>query len=208
MVNLNGIKNIIFDLGDVIINLDQHKTILAFQDLLGSSFAKMEKKLIANNVLEKFEIGEISADEFISFFKSYNLTLSNQEILEAWNSMLLNLPEERIKLIHQLANDYRIFLLSNTNYFHLNYIDDYVAKKFDMENMAQPFEKAYYSHEMGLRKPNPEIFKAILNENCLIPKETLFIDDSNQHIIAAKELNLRTHHLVKPETIIDLFNAN
>ncbi|PCJ23347.1 MAG: haloacid dehalogenase [Flavobacteriales bacterium] len=208
MVQLKGIKNIIFDLGDVIINLDQNKTILAFQKLFGNKFGEMEKDLRGNNILEKYETAEISSDEFLSFFKTYNSTLTNQQIIATWNSILLDIPKERLELINQLSKEYRIFLLSNTNDFHIEYIDNYVRNKFNIDNVAELFEKAYYSHEMGLRKPDSKIFLTIINDKNLVPKETLFIDDSEQHIISAKQLNLKTYHLKSSETIVDIFNAD
>lgn len=207
-MELTGINNIIFDLGDVIINIDHNKAALAFQKLVGSQFKEMEVDLSSNKILEKFETGALTTNEFISFFKSYNSNLTDQEIIDAWNTMLLDIPEERITMINKIAKQYRVFLLSNTNEIHLKYIDDYVAKKFGMINMSQPFEKAYYSHKMGLRKPNSQIFEAILSDKNLVAKETLFIDDSEQHIITAKKLNLKTHYLLKTETIIDIFNVN
>jgi len=208
VVNLVGIKNIIIDLGDVIINIDPNKAISSFQKLFGSDFSKMEECLTTNKILERFETAEISSNEFIDFFKSFKPSLSSQEIIEAWNSMLFDIPEERITLIKQLAKQHRVFLLSNTNEIHLNYINDYVKTNFHMDTMSVPFEKAYYSHKMGLRKPNAEIFEAILEEKKLVAEETLFIDDSEEHIITAKQLNLETHHLLSDETLVDIFNED
>ena len=208
MVQLKGIKNIIFDLGGVIINLNPPAAILSFQELFKDTYAEMEKELHSRKILNKFETAEISTDEFISFFKSFKPNLSNIEVIDAWNSMLLDIPRERLELIKKLAKQYRVFLLSNTNEIHLKYIDEYVITEFKMSSISVPFEKAYYSHQMRLRKPNPEIFKAIIEDKNLFPNETLFIDDSEQHIIAAKKLNLETHYLLESETIIDIFNAN
>ncbi len=207
-MDLKGIKNIIFDLGNVIIDIDPNKVVQRFQSLLNGTFPKLEKDIASSGILEKYETAEISTAEFISFFKSYDSALTTQEVIEAWNSMLLDIPKERLELIEGLSKEYRVFLLSNTNELHLNYIDDYVAKKFQMKLMSDPFEKAYYSHKMKLRKPNPEIFNEILKDKNLIAKETLFIDDSEEHIVTAKGLNLKTHHLLDDETIIDIFHAN
>jgi putative hydrolase of the HAD superfamily len=207
-MKLKGIKNIIFDLGDVIINIDSDLVITAFKELFSENYDEMEKELHSKNVLEKFETGEYAADGFISFFQSYNQKLTTKEITDAWNKMLLDIPQERLKLIDKLAKQYRIFLLSNTNEIHLSYIDNYVLENFQIKSMLVNFEKAYYSHELGLRKPNPAIFEHILLDKNLVAEETLFIDDSEEHIIAAKQLNLKTHHLLASETIIDIFNVN
>jgi glucose-1-phosphatase len=208
MVQLKGIKNIIFDLGEVIINLSPQSTVSAFQELLKDTYIEMEKELHSKKVLNKFETGEISTEGFTSFFKTYKPKLSDQEIIDAWNSMLLDIPEERLNVIKKLGKRYRLFLLSNTNGIHLNYINRYVKNEFSMEAMSMPFEKAYYSHQMGCRKPDSKIFETILIEQNILPDETLFIDDSEQHILAAKKLNLKTHHLLEPETILDIFNVN
>lgn len=208
MVKLEGIKNIIFDLGGVIINLDPQATIDAFKNLFQEGFEAMEKELYSNKLLDRLETGEITTDEFISFFQSHKATLPSEHITKAWNSMLLDIPHERILMIRNLARKYRVFLLSNTNQIHLDYINNYVNNEFGFTSMSHPFEKAYYSHQMGLRKPDSEIFETILRDKNLLPAETLFIDDSEQHIVAAKQLDLKTHHLLESETIIAIFNVN
>ncbi len=202
---LKGIKNIIFDLGDVIININASLTIYAFQQLLQEAYPAMEKELHSKKIVEKFEKGIYSTTDFISFLKKHLPTLTSATIIKAFNAMLLDIPEERISLIKKLSKNYRVFLLSNTNEIHLDFINQHVSKKFGLKSIATIFEKTYYSHEMGLRKPNPEIFKLILADKNLNAAETLFIDDSEEHIITAKQLNLKTYHLIKPETILDIF---
>ena len=204
-MQLQGIKNIIFDLGDVIININASLTVDAFQQLLKDAYPNMEIELHTKKVINSFEIGDYSSANFVSFFKKYQPKLTSQAIINCWNAMLLDIPEERITLIKNLAKNYRIFLLSNTNEIHLKFINQYVLEKFGLTTMSAIFEKAYYSYQIGLRKPNPEIFKLILNDKRLKAEETLFIDDSEEHIITAKQLNLKTYHLVKPETILAIF---
>ena len=204
-MQLQGIKNIVFDLGDVIININASLTIHAFQQLLLETYPAMEKELHSRKIIERFEKGTYSKVDFISFIKKYHPNLTSVAIIKALNSMLLDIPEERIMLIKKLSKNYRVFLLSNTNEIHLEFINQYVSEKFGLKSIAAIFEKAYYSFEMGLRKPNPKIFKLILVDKNLKAEETLFIDDSKEHIIAAKQLNLKTYHLIKPETILDIF---
>ncbi len=208
MVQLTGIKNIILDLGGVIINLNPEATINSFKRIFNDQFDAMQKDLHQKNVLDKFETGELSLDEFILFFQTHQPTLSSEKIINSWNSMLLDIPKERLALIQNLSKRHRVFLLSNTNPIHLEFIDNYVRLNFELSSMATPFEKAYYSHQMGLRKPDPKIFETIIEDKNLLTDETLFIDDSEQHIITAKQLNLKTHHLLETENIVDLFNAN
>lgn len=208
MMDLQHTKNIIFDLGGVIINLNPNAVINTFKNLVKDTYPAMEQDLYENKVLEKYEKGQYTSSDFISFFRSYDSRLLEQDIVEAWNSMLLDIPEERIFLIRNLSRKYRIFLLSNTNEIHMNHINSYMADEYGFKDMSYLFEKAYYSHLMGLRKPQPSIFETILNENKLVAEETLFIDDSEEHIIAAKQLNLKTYHLKHPETITDIFHEH
>ena len=207
-MKLAGIKNIIFDLGNVIIDIDHNRVAIAFQDLMGDSYDVMHQRLSVESILNKFEVGAISTKEFISFFQHFKSSLTDQEIMDAWNRMLLDIPIERIALINELAKEYRIFLLSNTNEIHLKSIDQYVVDHFKINVISEPFEKAYFSHKMKLRKPGEAIFKEVMSDSNLKPEETLFIDDSEEHIITAKLLNLKTHHLLNDETILDIFNAD
>ena len=204
-MQLEGIQNIIFDLGDVIINIHPNNAIQGFRNLFSHSFAELEQDLEKEKILTKYETGEITTNDFISFFQTRNKQLREEEIITVWNSMLLDIPEERVQLIKKLSKQYRVFLLSNTNEIHLNFINNYVTNQFQLAAIDNLFEQAYYSHEMGLRKPNTPIFKTIIEEHQLIPEKTLFIDDTEEHIIGAKKLNLKTFHLVKPTTINDIF---
>lgn len=120
--------------------------------------------------------------------------------------MLLDLPEERLALLKQLKKEYRIFLFSNTNAIHLEAISNICQKHHAFSNLDHYFEKAYYSHLFGQRKPNPKAFQTILQENQLIANQTLFIDDSLQHVTGAKAIGLQTIYLEKDKTILDLFD--
>ncbi len=207
-MNLTGIKNIILDLGEVIINLSQERTIHAFKNLFNDQFEVMQTELQNQNILTRYEIGEITSQEFLNFFKGFNQQLTDEAICDAWNSMLLDIPKERIELIAVLAKKYRLFLLSNTNEIHLAFINNYVNTQFGLSSISAPFERSHFSHLMKMRKPNAVIFNEVLTQNNLIAQETLFIDDTEEHIITAKQLNLKTHHLLATETITDLFHEN
>lgn len=192
---LENIKNIILDLGGVIINLNQQLTYDAFKNLFPSKYEEILIELESNNYLEKFEISEISKREFISFFQKFDASISESEIKKAWNSMLLDIPEERIELIQNLAKNYNVYLLSNTNEIHYQFIDGYVAEKFNGLSFKSLFKHAYLSHKIQLRKPNPAIFSYVLQQSKLLPQETLFIDDTFEHINSAKQKGIQTHHL-------------
>ena len=194
-MDLNGVKNIIFDLGGVIINLNQDLTYKGFQDLFPTQFDEIQDELEKSEILNRFETGEVAEDDFISFFSKYNTEITSDNLKAAWNNMLLDIPKERIELIIKLSSTYNIYLLSNTNPIHLKAIDDYVIQNFKMNQLDELFIKAYYSHKIKLRKPNKAIFEYVLNDGNLKAGETLFIDDSQEHIVSAKKLGIITHHL-------------
>lgn len=205
---LENIKNIILDLGGVIINLNQQLTYDAFKRLFPHKYEEILIELDYNNYLEKFETAEISKKEFISFFQKFDASILENEIEKGWNSMLLDIPKNRIQLMESLAKKYNVYLLSNTNEIHYQFIDEYVAEKYNGFRFRSLFKHTYLSHEIKLRKPNTAIFKYVLSDAKLLPEETLFIDDTLEHINAAKQLGIKTHHLNLQEnqTLNQLFN--
>jgi putative hydrolase of the HAD superfamily len=207
---LENIKNIILDLGGVIINLNQQLTYDAFKNLFPSKYEEILIELESNNYLEKFEISEISKKEFISFFQKFDASISESDIKKAWNSMLLDIPKDRIAFIENLAKNFNVYLLSNTNEIHYQFIDGYVAEKFNGLSFKSLFKHTFLSHEIKLRKPNPAIFSHVMSHSNLFPHETLFIDDTLEHINSAKQLGIQTHHLnlQDNQSLIQLFNEH
>ncbi|MCB8995295.1 MAG: HAD family phosphatase [Bacteroidales bacterium] len=202
-----GIKNIIFDLGGVIVNLDYSLTISAFKALGMPSNEKIYSQFNQLSWFDKYDTGGITSDEFLNqIAKLLSPETTRKQIIDAWNAMLLDLPKERAELLLNLKNRYRTFLLSNTNELHLQYYLPKVKEWYGMDGLKTFFEKDYYSHILGMRKPHVETFQYILRENDLFPSETLFIDDSYQHIVGANAAGLRTYHLQAPETIMDVFH--
>ena len=196
-------KAIIFDLGGVIINIDYTLTQRAFAKLGIDEKNEFYSKKKQTKIFDKLEIGTICNTQFLKELqkKSNNSTL--QEIKDAWNSMLLDMPKERLDFIHSLKENYTIYLLSNTNSIHINRIKKDMGKK-KWEYFISLFDKIYLSHEIGMRKPNKKAFQVILKENDLKPEEVLFIDDSSQHINSARELKINCHLLKKTENIVTL----
>jgi putative hydrolase of the HAD superfamily len=195
------INNIIFDFGDVFIDLDKQIVFREMQKKGGEGLTPM---LIALN--NAYEIGDISSEEFIDRLKTSYPNATANEIIEIWNSMLLDFPEYRLEFIENLAreNRYRLFLLSNTNALHIPHVETKMGfKRFN--RFKDSFEKFYLSHEIGLRKPDREIFQFVLDDNGLIAEETLFIDDSKENTDAASALGLQCWNLrVGQEDIIEL----
>lgn len=208
MINpANKYKNIIFDLGGVLLNIDYSLVTKAFLALGLTDFDKLYSKAQQTKLFDLYEKGQISSEAFRNHVKTcFSTPIDDNTIDKAWNAMLLDLPPERLHLLQQLKTKHRIFLLSNTNDIHIQYINNYLQETFGIDDLSGYFEKVYLSYEVGMRKPDAEIFELVLSENNLDPNETLFIDDSIQHIESAKKLGIHTYWLdVKKESVMDLF---
>lgn len=188
---------IIFDLGGVILNIDYHKTSQAFKKLGVTSFDDIYTQAKQSHLFDSYETGKISSSDFRQQIRELSgLNLSDIQIDEAWNAMLLDLPEGRLELLKSLSQEMPIFLYSNTNEIHYNAFRDYNLKTFgNKELLEEIFNQTYYSHHLQMRKPHAEGFEHIIQINGLTPEKTLFIDDSEQHLIGAKKVGLQTHWL-------------
>ena len=201
---MKNIKAIIFDLGAVILNIDYQNTINAFSKLGVKNASSFYSKKVQTNLFNQIETGDITAEKFLTELQKETNNASINQVAEAWNAMLLDLPENRLTLIQSLKKEYSIYLLSNTNTIH---IDAFKKKlrKANWKKFCNLFDKMYLSHELGLRKPNVAIFEYLLKEQNLQAHEVFFIDDSPQHIEGANKLGIKTHHLKNGEEITALF---
>lgn len=149
-----------------------------------------------NQTFTDFEMGLISSDEFVTRLSKHAPPgTSDTEIIEIWNRMLLELPRERIEMLLLLKKKYKVFLLSNTNEIHINYINEYLRQTYpDIEFETACFHRVYYSYRMGNRKPNLSIYKDLLEKESILPEETIFIDDNIDNIHAARKIGLSAHH--------------
>jgi putative hydrolase of the HAD superfamily len=199
---MKQIKNIIFDLGGVIINLDINKTIVEFNKLAETPFESIYTQLQQNQLFDLLDKGMISeADFFEEIKKLINSNNDKQELIKAWNAMLLDFPSERLSLLETLKPKYRLFLLSNTNETHINAFEGDLFKTSGFKNLEPYFEKVYYSCRIGMRKPDQIIFEQVLKENQLIANETLFIDDTQQHVDGARKTGIHGHLLHKNKEV-------
>lgn len=191
---MKKIDNIIFDLGNVILDIDYQSTIKAFEKIGIENASILYSKSSQTKIFDQLETGKITKEDFILEIQKIIPKASKSEIINAWNAIIKDLPESRIDILKNLKDKFSIFLLSNTNSIHIDYIVKKIGeRKYD--EFYNLFDKVYYSHEVKLRKPDPNIFKLVINENNLKIKNTLFIDDSIQHINSAKKLGLQTYHL-------------
>ena len=201
---MKNIDNIIFDLGNVILNIDYQNTIDAFKKIGVPNASSFYSKSSQLNIFNQLETGHISKQNFILEIQKITPKASASQIINAWNAILQDLPNERLEILKNIKDKFSIFLLSNTNSIHIEKIIDKLGEK-KYEEFYNLFEKVYYSHEVKLRKPNSDIFKLVIKENCLSIKNTLFIDDSIQHIESAKKIGLKTYHLDGNKTLESIF---
>ena len=199
------IKNILFDLGGVLFHIDYRRTIDAFKKLGISDFEKYFTQHQQCDLFDDFETGKISSELFLKTLQKSLPACSDQEIKNAWNAMLITLPQKYLKFLEDLGKNYRLFLLSNTNEIHIQFVNAFLKKGYNIPSINQFFEKAYYSHEIGMRKPHKTTFEWVLNDSNILAEETLFIEDTAQHIEGAIQAGLKTHHLDSNTAIISLF---
>ena len=204
--NIEGIQNIIFDLGNVIIDLDTEATKQDFNFLYGPDYEEVMADLKEKNVFKKFETGSISTQTFLNELASYDDNITFDEIKNAWSEMLLDIPEENYKILKKTKETYKTFCLSNTNKLHIDFIYKQLKSTKGVTNLNGFFEKVYLSHEVGKRKPNEDIFQLVLDNHNLVPSETLFIDDTKKHLRGAEKLGIRTIHMDEDMRLSDLFN--
>lgn len=200
-------KNLIFDLGGVILDLSVAQTLSAFTTLSNLPQQEVQRIFTSSPEFEQYERGEMSDQEFRTFVKTaYSVSATDAEIDACWNAMLIGLPVKKLELLTDLKKRFQVLLLSNTNGIHLNFINDHILPKVsDEKDLDAFFHKAYYSHRMGKRKPDVAIFQQVLDENNLIAEETLFLDDNALNIEGAKAAGLQTFYVTSPEVVYNVF---
>jgi len=203
-----NIKNIIFDLGGVLLNIDYNRTINAFKELGMTDFDNFFTQAAQTQLFDRLDKGTISPANFRKELRKITgLNPTDQQIDDAWNAMLLDMPPERVNLLQKVGKNYRTFLLSNTNAIHYPVYMEYMSQTFGVEDLAHLFEKQYLSYQMGMRKPKKEIYETVVSENELNPQQTLFIDDSSQHVAGARLAGLKALWLdVERFSVESLFN--
>ena len=188
------IKNIVFDLGGVLVDLDFKAAINGLQK---AGFANVKEQLQAfdrDGIFQKFELGEMTAEEFRTAIReNSSVELTDEEVDALWNAMLLEVPREKLELILHLRGKYMVYLLSNTNSIHWDYVckNAFNYRGFRVKDY---FEETFLSYEMHLAKPDKAIFEKVLQDANLLPEETLFIDDSEANCKAAEEVGIHAHH--------------
>lgn len=195
------IKTLIFDFGDVFINLDKSGAMQNALDLF--QMEVFEEDMLQTNI--KYEVGQLTTAEFISFYKKKFPRVSREQIIYAWNYIIKDFPEYRLDFIKQLSNNknYKLILLSNTNEIHIDFIKENISF---YEEFKTCFDAFYLSHEINLRKPDDNIYQFVLNTNSLKPDECLFIDDTKENTDSAKKIGIHTWNIDETkEDVVNLF---
>lgn len=203
---MEKIEAIIFDFGGVLIDLDYNKTIQSFMDLGIENFEEMYSQADQSGLFNDIETGKISPQFFINeLLKLLPNGVTPNQVVHAWNAMLMGVPQQSIDILTQLKGKYRLFMLSNTNAIHIE-----KAWRLWKETSSIPpenhFEKIILSHEIGRRKPHVATFQWVIDKFNLNPKKTLFIDDSIQHIEGAKKAKIQTFHLQSIQKLPSVFS--
>jgi FMN phosphatase YigB (HAD superfamily) len=197
-----SIRNVIFDFGGVLFEIDYDLPAKAFEELGFNGFRDFYTQAAQNPIFDLLETGKVSNEEFYSFLHTFVPGASREQIAHAWNVILLHIMPEEVEVVRRVKNaGYRTFLLSNTNAIHVEAFEKMITEHMDLKAFRSAFEVIYYSNELGLKKPYPETFLHVCELNNLDPGETLFIDDSIQHVLGAQEAGLHAYHLKPGERI-------
>lgn len=203
--NYTGIKNIIFDLGAVIIEIDFDLTTQAFADLSGKTFEESNQIIKELDIYDKYEKGELTDAGFREAMREgYEIpNATDTEIDKAWSALLKELPKERVELIHQLNKRYNTFLLSNTSNIHILGVNEILKKSTGLAKINDVCQTTYLSYEMGLRKPGTAIYDEVLHQQNLKAEETLFLDDNADNIEGANQVGIHTIWVEPSKTILE-----
>lgn len=190
------IDTLILDLGGVLIDVDYAGSVKAFEALGYADFDDLYTKAKQSDLFDRFETGELSAAGFRDAVRELlGSRLTDAQIDASWNAMLGSIAPERIPLIHALKQRYQLMLLSNTNSIHVPAFEAIILEENGISDFKSLFHGAYYSCELGMRKPNTDIFHHVMQQHGAEPSRTLFIDDSPQHVIGARKAGLKAEHL-------------
>jgi len=202
---MQGIKNIIFDLGGVLLDVNYQLTEAAFSQIGIEDYKSYFKQDYSAELFENLEKGTITPSSFYDEFRTlFGTTHSNEDIRHAWNAMLGNFIPDNMQILKNSTKNYKVYLFSNTNQIHYECFRDIYLKQFGNNDFDSHFIKAYYSQICGWRKPTPQSYTNLLEAEGLTASETLFIDDTEKNIIGANEAGLKTFHLKHPTLLSSL----
>jgi len=199
-----NIKNILFDLGGVILDINVQATLKKFYELGFPAQLMQYPHSMNTDLFFKYETGKMKVEQFREEIRTVSgVDVSDEVFDEAWNSMLVRIPRERTDLLKVLANRYSIYMLSNTSDLHAPVFEKMFEETAGMK-MQNLFTKIYYSHEIGYLKPDLEAWEYVINDAGIKAEETLFLDDNIQNIKASQELGFQAIHIHERTNLMDL----
>jgi putative hydrolase of the HAD superfamily len=201
---MNGIKNIIFDLGGVLMNIDFKRTFDAFEIIGFRGAEQAFQQPDVNQLCVDFETGVYCSIEMRRKFREITgFKCNDVQFDKAWNSLLIDFPPERIRRVQELTGKYRTYLLSNTNPIHAKHFNGELHKHFGIESLDHLMDKAWYSFNLGLHKPDEKIFQKVLKASHLDPSETVYLDDFETNVRVAESLGIHGIHITASHTVIE-----
>ena len=205
-IDLTNIKNIIFDLGKVLLNLDFNASIVAFQKLGLKTDVLDSKQVYSDPVFYELEVGKVTPEEFCNRVRKViqNPDSTDSQIEDAWYSMILDIPASRVKVVQELSKNYNVYLFSNTNKIHIERLHRAFKTEHGID-FPSLFVKDYYSHEIHERKPDLSSYQKVIELAGINPEESIFIDDLEKNIIGAQQSGLKTFWLKEGMEMTDIF---
>ena len=205
VIQTSKIKNIIFDLGGVLLNINPLLSLHELEKISGISQGELISKFASEQIFEKFDTGRLNPDEFRSeLCKILNHNASDSEIDQIWNKLILDIPPLRVKMVQEIRNNYKVFLLSNTNSIHFEHYTREFLEIYGF-NLVDLFDDVFVSHEIGIRKPDAGIYTFVLEDAKIDAPETVFFDDSSANIEAAELLGIRGIQITNGRDVTSFF---
>jgi len=197
-------KNILFDLGGVILDINVQATLKRFY-ALGFPAELMDiHDSMSTDIYHKYGTGKLDTEQFRDQIRKVaGVEMTDQAFDEAWNAMLVRFPEERVKLLKVLSKRYNLYMLSNTSALHVKVFEQMYLETAG-EPMQKVFKKIYYSHEIGWNKPDSEAWEYVIKDATIKPGETLFLDDNIHNIKASQELGFQAIHIHERTNLMNL----
>jgi FMN phosphatase YigB (HAD superfamily) len=205
---IQSVKNIIFDLGGVILDLAVEKTLLQFSSLANIHPERAKELFQSGKGFLDYEKGLISDDEFRVFVRElFHVNATDEQLDTCWNAMLVRIAPAKLSLLTRLKEQYNVILLSNTNTIHYNYIQQQIMPTTGGILLDDYFHRSHYSHLMKMRKPDVEIYQRVLAENNIVAADTFFFDDNHDNIAGARAIGINAVHVPSNDFILTYFNA-
>jgi FMN phosphatase YigB (HAD superfamily) len=199
----------IFDLGEVIVHLDEDTTLAMFAEYAAYPKEEIKEKLISHPALYQYEVGALTDREFVdAICQDLKMTIDIHEFQRIWNSLIVHIPSLNLQLLATLKDSYHTLVLSNTNSMHVQRFESIVQEMSGGGALSDFVHFTYYSHELGLRKPSIESFEYLISEHGLIPERTIFFDDKIENIEASTRLGIKSIHVSNYKVLYDFFDIS